>query len=389
MPPTRPNLTQPDLTRSHLTLDEQSFQGLLSAAFTIQEHNDQVRKAQLAPVRPEARRGPETNIVCPQCGASKATEESTCQNCNRQFRPGERLQRNWASMWLMSQQQELWPERVVDERGAAQAPHPDKHRERRTLSPLASDSASNGLLAWPSTTDTPRETTGEPETETKNVLKESWSAETVPDRVLDKSSNSNLRRSNPELDDSHEPILEEPILDKAGIGKQEAEDDWTSARSVDLGRDLAFENSDQTLELDQLPEDDASSIEADGTDATASRHSLAELRVKLRFRRADIYLGAAVIVASVALMWPTVSAPRHGTLGPMGRALVAMGLAEAPTTVIHLKGDPGINVWIDPHTALYYCPGEEQYGKTADGRFSSQHDAQLDRFEPAGRSVCE
>ena len=28
-----------------------------------------------------------------------------------EFRPGERLQRNWASMWLMSQERGLWPER--------------------------------------------------------------------------------------------------------------------------------------------------------------------------------------------------------------------------------------------------------------------------------------
>ena len=32
--------------RSNLTLDEQSFQDLLSAAFTIQAHNDQIKQAQ-------------------------------------------------------------------------------------------------------------------------------------------------------------------------------------------------------------------------------------------------------------------------------------------------------------------------------------------------------
>jgi hypothetical protein len=38
------SLTRPNLKRPHPTLDEPSFQGLLSAAFTIQEHNDQLRK---------------------------------------------------------------------------------------------------------------------------------------------------------------------------------------------------------------------------------------------------------------------------------------------------------------------------------------------------------
>jgi hypothetical protein len=111
--------------------------------------------------------------------------------------------------------------------------------------------------------------------------------------------------------------------------------------------------------------------------------------VKLRVHRANLYLGAAVSVAALALLWPTVSAPSTSTLGPMDRALVALGLAEVPAPVAHVKGDPKINVWVDPHTALYYCPGEEQYGKTVDGRVSSQRDAQMDRFEPAAGSVCE
>ncbi len=387
MPLTRPNLTQRDLT-PHLTLDEQSFQGLLSAAFTIQEHNDQVRKAQLAPARPEPRRKPVSKVVCPQCGASKATEESPCQNCNRQFRPGERLQRNWASMWLMSQQQELWPENAANESDASQPARQKKRPERPTDSPLLPNSASNGLLTGPPAKEMPREATEETKTETTETeIKTIKSFETVGDRVSEKSnlSDSNLSFRNPKLDESRELDLENPILNKWPLDTDQAENDGTTATSADpTGEGQALENSDEAFEADQSP-----AIEAEDADATVARSRLAELRVKLRFRRADIYLGAAILVAAVALMWPTVSEPRRDALGPMGRALVTMGLAEAPTTVIHLKGNPGINVWVDPHTALYYCPGEDQYGKTADGRFTSQHDAQLDRFEPAGRSVCE
>ena len=116
---------------------------------------------------------------------------------------------------------------------------------------------------------------------------------------------------------------------------------------------------------------------------------LADGRVKLRFRRADLYLGTAIVVAALALLWPAAGSPRRAALSPWERALVTIGIAEAPAPAIHLQGDPGIEVWVDPHSALYYCPGEEQYGKTADGRLSSQHDAQMDRFEPAGRSACE
>ncbi len=113
--------------------------------------------------------------------------------------------------------------------------------------------------------------------------------------------------------------------------------------------------------------------------------------MKLRFQRADLYLGTAILVATVALLWPVATPPRRAALGPWERALVTLGIAEAPaaTPVVHFQGDPAINVWIDPHTAIYYCPDEEQYGKTAGGHFSSQREAQMDSFEPAGRSPCE
>jgi hypothetical protein len=121
---------------------------------------------------------------------------------------------------------------------------------------------------------------------------------------------------------------------------------------------------------------------------------IADWRVRLRFHRADLYLGISVVVAALALLWPTAGSTQPGptqqpTLSTWQRALVTLGIAEAPPPAIHLQGDPAIEVWIDPHSALYYCPGEEQYGKTRDGRFASQREAQVDRFEPAGRSACE
>jgi hypothetical protein len=111
--------------------------------------------------------------------------------------------------------------------------------------------------------------------------------------------------------------------------------------------------------------------------------------VKLRFRRADLYLGLAIFLAAAALLWPAAVPRRPAALAPWERALVMLGIAEAPAPLMHQQGDPNMTVWIDPHTALYYCPGEELYGKTADGHFSTQHDAQSDRFEPANRAACE
>ena len=68
--------------------------------------------------------------------------------------------------------------------------------------------------------------------------------------------------------------------------------------------------------------------------------------------------------------------------------LISLGLAEAPPTPEN-HGNPDTQVWVDLHTALYYCPGADLYGKTPKGRFTSQRSAQLDQFEPAYRKACD
>ena len=117
-------------------------------------------------------------------------------------------------------------------------------------------------------------------------------------------------------------------------------------------------------------------------------NALPDVRQLLSRRRADLYLGIAVLVAVVALLWPTPAAPQKPRLEPWQRVLVTLGIAEAPPPPVHYRGDPNIEVWVDPHTALYYCPGDEPYGKAADGRLTSQRDAQADQFEPANRAAC-
>jgi hypothetical protein len=62
--------------RPNLTLDEQSFQRLLSAAFTIREHNDRRKLARQTPARqtqakpePHPHPEPEADRLCQHCGA--------------------------------------------------------------------------------------------------------------------------------------------------------------------------------------------------------------------------------------------------------------------------------------------------------------------------------
>src|SRR5260370_4865025 len=66
------DLSPPDAmpaNRPNLTLDKQSFQGLLSAAFIIQEHNDRLKLAGQAPAEPHTHLEVEATSVCPHRGA--------------------------------------------------------------------------------------------------------------------------------------------------------------------------------------------------------------------------------------------------------------------------------------------------------------------------------
>jgi len=130
--------------------------------------------------------------------------------------------------------------------------------------------------------------------------------------------------------------------------------------------------------------------------------------------RGDIYLAIAVILVICVIGWGVRSthsvsatgnaaaAANHHKPAPapapapapdaglslFDRMLVSLGLAEAPAAPEY-KGNPDTQVWVDLHTALYYCPGADLYGKTPKGKFASQRDAQLDQFEPAYRKACD
>ncbi len=122
-------------------------------------------------------------------------------------------------------------------------------------------------------------------------------------------------------------------------------------------------------------------------------------------RRGDIYLAIAVILVGCVIRWGimanhSVSATdrspgaAHGKVTPdadlslFDRMLISVGLAEAPPAPED-RGNPNTQVWVDLHTALYYCPGADLYGRGPKGKFTSQRDAQLDQFQPASRKPCE
>jgi hypothetical protein len=134
-----------------------------------------------------------------------------------------------------------------------------------------------------------------------------------------------------------------------------------------------------------------------------------------RRHRGDLALAASFVLFLITIIWavssdhPTTSAdsgnpaataanvpakpkkkqaPLPPKLSMWDEFLVNIGLAEPPPAPSY-SGNPNIPVWVDVHTALYYCPGSDLYGKTPQGKIASQHDAQLDQFEPASRKVCD
>jgi len=144
-------------------------------------------------------------------------------------------------------------------------------------------------------------------------------------------------------------------------------------------------------------------------EALAETRSPSALARFWRARRGDFYLAIAIILVAVVIRWGILSDHSVGATGGVpgvagsanrrrpdpnanlstfDKLLIGLGLAEAPETPEY-KGNPDTQVWIDTHTALYYCPGSELYGKTPKGRFASQRDAQLDQFESASRKACD
>lgn len=287
-----------------MVLDEESFQGLLAAAFTIQQYNDReggidaaltaelnatlgadtpAAKAKTDVAEP-ATQGTTLNAdapPCQQCGAPLLAPGIPCPACDTEdLRPGERLQRTWATMWTISQEQ--------------------------------TSNAGPGPLAH---------------------------------------------------------AAGEAATNSSGESVQETEDS------------LALDPAAAEEALRILPTE---AVEA----GPSAAPSAAKARVTLRFRRADFYLGLAVVVALLALLWPTASAGRS-ELRPWERVLIAMGVAEAPVPAeVHYTGDPNIKVWVDTEAAMYYCPGDELYGKSSGGYYTTQREAQQDKFEPALRRAC-
>jgi hypothetical protein len=140
-----------------------------------------------------------------------------------------------------------------------------------------------------------------------------------------------------------------------------------------------------------------------------------KFKIFVRKHPGDLALAAAAVLFVITIIWaisangPTTSAdssnpqttaagsaptkpkrkaPPPPKLTMFEQLLITLGLADPPPAPSY-TGNPNVPVWVDVHTASYYCPGSDLYGKTPQGKIASQHDAQMDQFEPASRKVCD
>lgn len=294
---------------------------------------------------------PASDAICRQCGRELGIGELFCGRCGTkrpvEVSPSGDLQSQWASLWRLQQTA------ARSESHDAQD-HDNQYLATESEAPEAASDAN-------------------PEAP---ILGE-----------LDREIVSALEQEMARLAAEEEPATEEPLAEESHI-LMATEDAPEAEAVIEPGGALvpavpetqktAWASATKTLKW-------LRSLEA----KTASR-------TWLKQHRADLYVGASVILLLLALFSGWGSQPQSHTaarnaqpsLTLFEKMLVGMGLAEAPKAPVYL-GNPNAQVWVDLRTALYYCPGSDLYGKTEGGKFTTQRDAQMDQFEPAARKSCD
>ena len=189
--------------------------------------------------------------------------------------------------------------------------------------------------------------------------------------------------------DSHDAVAQIPDMS--------ALDSRSDLASTDETTDETPRKGDLSLVLSQAGVVSPGDLETPTVDPPSILPEKSPSQIWLAKHRADLYVGAALLLLLVVLSgWGMRSDESHvaakhpaqPSLTLFEKLLVSLGLAETPPAPTYL-GNPNAPVWVDLHTALYYCSGSDLYGKTPGGKFTTQRDAQLDQFEPAARKTCE
>jgi len=340
------------------------------------------------PPKKEEMRG----AICLGCGHQLEEGEHFCGICGA-TRSGESsdggMQSKWASLWHLHQTAGRMGEESSIEESEVAADEPNK-----TTAPLPP--AMQQIVAKFS------------DNAEKDEVEKEEGESSVDAKVPTSASRTNQEATEPF------PSLDE-ILARFSLA-----DDVTTQGEADAAKEIKVPPGRLPVEMDALSTTGQASVWTSAIKAREWWESLKAQRpgwTEFWYRhRAKIYLGiAAVILQFVILMlvFPggqtqpaasansvssgnaasAVNARRRKSLPQpqltlFEKLLVSLGLAEPPPAPVYL-GNPSTQVWVDLHTALYYCPGSALYGKTQGGKFTTQRDAQQDQFEPANRKACE
>ena len=335
-------------------LDERLFQEMLAAAYVVQQHNDALRVPTAAikamsdsstssTYSARQSKSPGSNAEalpssCRVCGRPFGAEDVFCGNCSMPrsaVPPSEDLQSKWASLWYMQQAQE-----------SAQS--------RPSQSPDRSSQQTSSHL------------------QSQEIPQETATAPSSP------AGGSGLETSGARLWQNSPPTSVAGIVHDVGANahRQVTASETPDRTSLNATSENPFPVADAKRESAAVPQS--------GLPQHTGR--AVSQRVRGPFLTWALRATGLLVLLAILAVWPS---PKNAQLTLFQSLLVKLGLADVPARPMVVKSNPNVNVWVDVHTALYYCEGSDLYGKTPGGHFATQRDALQDEFEPAERVPCQ
>jgi putative methionine-R-sulfoxide reductase with GAF domain len=337
---------------------------------------------------------PNGRTICRACAHPFEAGELYCGNCGvarLDAAQAGNIQSKVASLWYMQQ---------AAERSRTESLPPQPDANKRTVSSSTASVKPVSLEEIVAQFSAPEELVAQDEPDSTNLTSSGFES-----------------RDGSQLQEDF-PATEEESAEDSETGSQASEfeeHDWSPPLEPGSALQLA------PVSLRIVPAESEVSRLSPWTSAQKSRQWLESLKARQgpKFTwlaqqwqegRANIYTGiAALLLVVVVTLWvvqPGASgnsevasiatasgrqarkSPPRPQLTLFEELLVGLGLAEPPPAPVYL-GNPDTQVWVDLHTALYYCAGSQLYGKTPGGKMTTQRDAQQDQFEPANRRVCD
>jgi len=352
---------------------------------------------------------PAQSFPCRKCGHELVGEEMFCGKCGSprttEYQPPT-MQSKLASLWHMQQAGKSTT--AVPANGA-------ENRAERTKKP----SLHIAVEPWEAVLSELKDPFEEPEPELEHHLKPELDLK--PDGKLDGKEDPIEIPSATSFSSSpaghEEAVVEGP--DPEYIESQ-SEAGLPLMAEAEEAKEEKEENKKENEDAEELVEAPATAAaltpfvhQLTWSSAAKARESFEQLAASnkqnsfVRFwntRRGDVYLAVAVILVAGVIRWSIRSDYSFGASSAAAKAshrrpaadadlsvfdkfLISIGLADPPDPPEN-KGNPDMQVWVDLHSALYYCPGADLYGKTPKGKYTTQRDAQLGQFEPAYRKAC-